>query len=350
MIETKVKARPFFSVIIPCYNSRKTLPTLLNSLVMQNMEFDDLQVVLSDDCSTQSYQDIVDKYKNLLNIKQTKTDYNYCPGNTRQKGADAAQGEWIIFSDHDDEFFPDTFLKVKAAIEENHFDTVLFTKFAKRTIKGQLIQMPSNAGWTHGKFFNIDNFWKKYDVHYVKDMTSHQDVCISTQLEYIRQTYKINFYQMDIHTYIWNEVPDSLSNRKYTEAQKERVFLDVFLIDYIESTAGTSYMMYQKSGGLNKVWVRDHIKKVLLYSYFYFEFDKDVVPEYLTKNLDHIRKYLVLLKDQFDCTIDDIYNYFKVTNREEYPVIFEMAVGQTAEFLYEMSFKQWLYWIWNKEY
>lgn len=348
-MENIEKKKPFFSVVIPCYNSRKTLPALLNSIIMQNMDYSEIQVVLSDDCSPESYQDVVDKYKNILYITQTKTDYNCCPGNTRQKGIQAAQGEWVIFSDHDDEFLPDTFKKVKEAIQKEGFDTVLFARFAKRTLNGDLVQMPPNAGWTHGKFFNRE-FWNKYELSYTKDLTSHEDVCLSTQLEYLRLTYGITYYQIDLFVYIWNEVSDSLSNRKYTEAKKERVFLDVFLTDYIESTAGISYAMYLKHDKRNKEWVCDQIKKVLLYAYFYSEFSMDVVPEYLKRNFDHVKKYLILLRDEFDCSVDDIYHYFKTEHKEEYPIIFRMAVSQTADFLYERSFREWLYWIWDEKY
>ena len=343
-----MQKKPFFSIVIPCYNSRKTLSTLLNSIIAQQMSYNDIQVILSDDCSTESYQDIVDKYKNLLYITQVKTDYNCCPGNTRQKGVQAVEGDWIIFSDHDDEFFPNTLKRVKQLIEKNHFDTAVFTPFVKRTQQGQMFKMPINAGWTHGKFFN-KKFWEKYNLHYIKDMTSHEDVCISTQLEYIRQTYKEDYYQINTFCYIWNENPDSLSNRKYIKKKKERVFLDVFFIDYIESTAGISYFMYNRTG-LNKQWVSDEIKKVLLYSYFYFEFSKDVVPEYLTENLDHVKKYLKILNEEFNCSIEDVYNYFKITNKQQYVIIFEMAIGQTAQFLYEKSFLEWLKWIWEDKY
>lgn len=345
---TLINKKPFFSIIIPCYNSRKTLPTLLDSIVMQKMNYNDIQVILSDDCSTESYQDIVDKYKDLLYITQTKTDYNYCPGNTRQKGLDIAQGEWIIFSDHDDEFIPDSFKIVKKTIEEQKIDTVLFAKFVKRNTKGELIQMPVNAGWTHGKFLNL-NFLKKYNIHYIKDMTSHEDVCLSTQLEYVRQTYNLTYYEINKFVYIWNQVPNSLSNRKYTQARKERIFLDVFLIDYIESTAGISYTMYQKTKK-NKEWVKQEIIKVLLYSYFYSQYAMDVVPEYLEKNFNHIRKYLILLNNQFNYSIEKIYKFFKITHKEQYPKIFSMAVSQTDRFLYQRSFKEWLKWIWNEDY
>ena len=349
---TLINKRPFFSVVVPCYNSRKTIGRLLNSLVLQNLEFNDLQVVLSDDCSTESYQDVIDKYKQLLNIKQVSTDYNYCPGNTRQRGIDNADGEWIIFSDHDDEFFPDCFGKVKQAIIENNFNQIVFTPFYKRQLDGQLVQMPSNAGWTHGKFFNLDNFWKKYNLHYIKDLYSHEDVCLCTQLDFLRCVLKLDYYIVTVPCYIWNEVATSITNKKYIEQSKEREFLDAFYVDYIESTAGTAMMMYNQNEKTQASikWTKEQLIKVILYGYFYFEYDKFIVPQYMTKNCDCAKKYLNILKDQFNTSVEDVYNFFRTEHPDEYPIIFEMAVGQTAEFIYEKSFKEWLYWIWDNKY
>ena len=93
--------------------------------------------------------------------------------------------------------------------------------------------MPQNAGWTHGKIFNLDNFWKKYNLHYVKDMVSHEDVCLSTEMEFIRTAYNIDIFSMNIFTYIWIANPNSLSNKKYVIQSKERVFIDAFFIDYV---------------------------------------------------------------------------------------------------------------------
>lgn len=345
-----INKRPFFSIIIPCYNSRKTIGKLLETIKLQQLQKQDIQIVISDDCSTESYQDIIDQFTNDLFITQVKTDYNYCPGNTRQKGVEAAIGQWICFSDHDDQFILESLKKLKNVIEQHkQCNTIFFTKFLKKNLKNEYYEMPSNAGWTHGKFFNLDNFWKKYNIHYVKDMTSHQDVCICTQIEFIRTAYNLQYYQVDLPTYVWIEDPNSLSNRKYTEQQKERVFLDVFLIDYVEATAGTSYSKY-KELKINKPFVEKNIKDVMLYSYFYLEFAKDRVPQYLEKNFDHIRKYLTILKEQFNCSIQDLYNFYKFDNKQGYQEIFKMALGQTGMFLYQFSFKEWLQWIWDKKY
>lgn len=348
-MHTLTNKRPFYSIIIPCYNSKSTLEKTLESIFLQHLPYLDVQVILSDDCSTESYQDIVDKYKEKLFITQTKTDYNMCPGNTRQRGVDNAIGEWITFMDHDDQLLPDALRILKEKIEGNdELNTAILTRFYKK--EGQnYIPMPQNAGWTHGKFFNLDNFWKKYNIHYVKDMVSHEDVCISTELEFVRNAFDVTIYAMNLFTYVWIANPDSLSNRKYVIQSKERVFIDAFFIDYVQSTAGIAYQFY-KDTGINEQFLVPHIKKVLLYSYFYNEYGRYKTPQILIKNCDHIRKYLFILLDQFNETIDSICDFFKQNDSKEFREVWNVAKGQIEVFLPKFSFEQWLNWIKDKEY
>ena len=110
--QVPIKTRPFFSIIISCYNSRKTLGTLLESIVNQHMGHD-IEVVISDDHSTERYDDIIALYDGKLDFVFTQTEYNCCPGNTREAGAQAATGEWITFADHDDAFIEDVYCIVQ---------------------------------------------------------------------------------------------------------------------------------------------------------------------------------------------------------------------------------------------
>ena len=41
--------RPFFSIVISCYNSRNTLGPLLQSLVDQELTQEELEIIISDD-------------------------------------------------------------------------------------------------------------------------------------------------------------------------------------------------------------------------------------------------------------------------------------------------------------
>ena len=344
--------RPYYSIVVPCYNSKNVLRPLLESIVQQHMLKNEIEVILADDCSTESYQDLVDEYKYKLNIKQTKTAYNCCPGNTRQAGVDVATGEWLIFSDHDDAFFPDVLPKVRQEIEKSHCDTAVFTKFVK-TNKDRTAykQMPS-AGWTHGKIFNKDNFWDKYHFHYIKDLTSHEDISISSQINCVfsreKETMKVLY--LDIITYQWVEREESESNRVYhDEFGVERPFLDIFYIDYLSSTAGVYYSKY-KEGLISKQFAEEQIKQVLLYAYFYAEGNYFMTGSYLKKNYQEVTKYINILKDEFGLTVEDIFNYYKDGNPEVYKEIFQTGLIATGIVIYNYTLKDWLYKMANGDY
>ena len=55
--------RPLFSIVISCYNSRSTLGRLLDSLCWQGLEKKEYEIIISDDHSTESYEDIINLYK-----------------------------------------------------------------------------------------------------------------------------------------------------------------------------------------------------------------------------------------------------------------------------------------------
>lgn len=338
--------RPFFSVIISCYNSKDTLQPLLQSIVKQYLSKDELEVIISDDHSTQSYQSIIDRYKNILNIKQVETDYNCCPGNTRQRGSQAATGEWIIFSDHDDEFIENTFFIVREQILKNKIDSFVTTSFihrnfdTKQDIRIYSADEVRTLSWTHGKFYNLDNFWKKYNLHYLKDLSSHQDVYLSTSIDTIVQTFNISSLNIDISTYIWYWRKDSLSNQSYQTNGHERRFIDKFLVDYLTATIGV-YFERNEIYHLDKDYFRIGCCQVIMYCYYYLEQAKYINPVPLKENYQKIKEYLDLIKKQFNLTGTDI-NMLFVTDRTYYQRVYKSALIATGYFLPQITFLDWI--------
>lgn len=55
-----------------------------------------------DDCSTEPFEEAIKPYEETLHIKKVKTEKNLGTGMARQFGVDNADGDWIIFCDHDD--------------------------------------------------------------------------------------------------------------------------------------------------------------------------------------------------------------------------------------------------------
>ncbi len=96
---------PTVSVIIPTYNRADLLPRALDSVIAQT--FEDWEIVLIDDGSTDGTASLVDSYKRRLGerIVYTRQPNTGC-GGARNRGIDAARGRFVAFLDSDDEYLP----------------------------------------------------------------------------------------------------------------------------------------------------------------------------------------------------------------------------------------------------
>ncbi len=88
-----------FSIIIPVYNRPIELDELLKSIVLQRYNTD-LQVIVIEDGSTNSSEEIVKNYKNKLNIHYYVKE-NSGPGLSRNFGMQKATGNYFIILDSD---------------------------------------------------------------------------------------------------------------------------------------------------------------------------------------------------------------------------------------------------------
>ena len=95
---------PAVSIIIPMYNAEKYIGDCLNSILDQT--FQDFEVIVVDDCSTDKSCDIVESYIGNVDIDRAKLVRRKinsgASGVTRYEGLLHARGEYILFIDSDD--------------------------------------------------------------------------------------------------------------------------------------------------------------------------------------------------------------------------------------------------------
>ena len=116
--------KPFFSLIIPCYNVSKFIDKGIKSLDSQT--FKNFEVIFIDDCSTDNTYDILSEYKinSELNITLLKNDKNSGPGKSRNNGIKVANGIYITFMDSDDWLENTFFEDIHNCIIQNKADIV----------------------------------------------------------------------------------------------------------------------------------------------------------------------------------------------------------------------------------
>ena len=87
-----------YSIIVPVYNRPDEVGELLESLSNQTLK--DFEVVIVEDGSIKTCKDVCDKYANILALHYYAKE-NSGPGQSRNYGAERANGEWVIILDSD---------------------------------------------------------------------------------------------------------------------------------------------------------------------------------------------------------------------------------------------------------
>ena len=114
-----------YSVIIPIYNSEKTLRRCVDSILAQN--YLDVEIILvndgSKDASLSICEEYVREYKNVRCLSQENAGVSAA----RNAGLNMARGEYVLFVDSDDYTVPEFFSIINTAVETSHADWIQFS-------------------------------------------------------------------------------------------------------------------------------------------------------------------------------------------------------------------------------
>lgn len=115
---------PSVSVILPNYNHAPFLRQRIDSIL--NQTFQDFELILLDDCSTDNSRDIIEGYRNHPKVPHVVFNSQNSGSAFQQwkKGIDLAQGEWLWIAESDDWAEPD-FLEQMVTAADKHPNCVL---------------------------------------------------------------------------------------------------------------------------------------------------------------------------------------------------------------------------------
>jgi glycosyltransferase len=115
------------TLTVPVYNAEKYLNELFESVKKQTIGFENIQVIMVDDCSTDRSKQMMDeyaaKYENVISISLEQN--SGIAGKARNKGISLAQGKYLMFADSDDFLPEDACETLYHAIEEKNADFII---------------------------------------------------------------------------------------------------------------------------------------------------------------------------------------------------------------------------------
>ena len=111
------------SVIVPVYNVEDYIRDMLESV--QRQSFEDFEVVIVNDGSTDGSQAIIDEFCREDNRFRCFVKANGGVASARNKGLDKARGEYVVFYDPDDLIPEDSLEKMYGTAEASGADMVI---------------------------------------------------------------------------------------------------------------------------------------------------------------------------------------------------------------------------------
>lgn len=116
------------SIIIPFYNTAKTMEYSIKSILNQNLNIKEYEVIFINDGSMDNSKEIIHKYNKKFNNFKYLEQKNKGPGAARNLGLSIASGEYIYFMDADDYLAPFLFGKFlkKHVFGNKDYDLFIF--------------------------------------------------------------------------------------------------------------------------------------------------------------------------------------------------------------------------------
>lgn len=112
------------SVVIPTYNSEKSIQYSIESVL--NQTFKDIVLIIVDDASDDRTNTIIKSYSNRDNVKIVKNEFNIGPAGSRSVGLKATNSKYIAFLDSDDWLDNNCYERAINLMEENDKVSICF--------------------------------------------------------------------------------------------------------------------------------------------------------------------------------------------------------------------------------
>jgi glycosyltransferase involved in cell wall biosynthesis len=124
----KTGSKPFFSVVVPCYNvGESVIPTLE---CLKNQSFTDFEVILVNDGSSDNTFKIITDFK-MSQVMNIISQPNKGLGAARNTGIKKSKGEYIALFDADDIWDVSKLEKVYDFITANNVDVICHNEYVK---------------------------------------------------------------------------------------------------------------------------------------------------------------------------------------------------------------------------
>ena len=231
------------SIIIPYYNAEQWIGRCLYSLINQDLDQNEYEIIVVDDGSTNDISILnsyIERYKCIKYVRQQ----NAMQGAARNRGLEMAHGDYIFFCDSDDYIVKNRLGRICQIAESNKLDMLMFEKLDvnnDETPSIDFCDMNSLKIWASGKAFistppHRVNYtsWRyitrrellmKHHLRFPTDMIMFEDAVFF--LNMMKVAGKVGEVNILLYYYVKNpeSVMHSLGKKKKHEFYIENIFI-----------------------------------------------------------------------------------------------------------------------------
>lgn len=283
------------SVIVPIYNASKYLSRSIESIL--NQSYDNLEIILIDDCSTDNSKDIIKNYAlKDSRIKPFYSELNQGVSKSRNIGLKSVSGDYVMFMDADDYIVKDMIkIMLEKAIKYNSdmidsYHLIIYnnkTFLEHKPLKKDLIlgnkdniEMITKSSYITGKLINTKLL---KGLLFNENLRRYEDLVFEHELKL-----RVNNYCLikDV-LYYYYQVTGSLINtlgekhKVYLEAAK--IVLDLYKNENKESRLAIESMLFTNAflTGITKVIKNDES----------LEYNEKLLKDYLEESSKIFKTY-----------------------------------------------------------
>jgi glycosyltransferase involved in cell wall biosynthesis len=241
------------SIIVPVYNIESYLAKCLDSLLTQDIPYEEYEIIIVNDGSTDNSLAIAEKYQHQYNNIKLISQPNKCLGGARNTGIGQAEGKCLFFVDSDDYIQPNSLNDILNTFEQKELEVLRFNHESV-TEDGTVIQKRKNAIFNivfsnevvDGETFLSEQLgWACYvwaflfDTQFIKEHFLFQEHLYFEDVEWLVRVLSKAKRVCSINTTVYYYLQRSGSiTQSILPEKKNKVLNDkLYMVDFLKSTS-----------------------------------------------------------------------------------------------------------------